>query len=471
VHSVVTWNADAERRCEQAGKSRRRVLIVSPHFPPINAPDHQRVRMSLPHFEEFGWEPTVLTVSPEYVEGEPDPLLLQTVPETTPVFRAKAIPVKYTRRVGLGSLALRSLPYLRRQGDKILRGNNFDLVYFSTTMFPVMALGPRWKKLWDVPYVLDFQDPWLGDYFNGRDDTPPGGHFKYGMSQRIAKLLEPYALKHASHVISVSPAYPQTLLKRYRWLREDSFTVLPFGASSLDFDLLLSLKVRQRQFNPNDRKRHWVYVGAGGSAMAFSASSLFQALRRARTKDPTRWNDLVLHFIGTDYAPRGRGRKSFEPLAAEFGIADMVQETSHRIPYLEALKCMLDADALIVPGSDDPGYTPSKLYPYILAGKPLLVIVHEESSAVNVIEATKAGTLVTFRTGESVADVSERIEAGWLNSNRPTPTTNWNAFSAYTAREMTRRQCAVFDESVRETKTSSRGQAWDRDMEGKSLTV
>ena len=27
----------------------RRVLIVSPHFPPINAPDHQRVRMSLPY--------------------------------------------------------------------------------------------------------------------------------------------------------------------------------------------------------------------------------------------------------------------------------------------------------------------------------------------------------------------------------------------------------------------------------------
>jgi hypothetical protein len=30
------------------------VLIVSPHFPPVNAPDHQRVCMALPYLEQFG---------------------------------------------------------------------------------------------------------------------------------------------------------------------------------------------------------------------------------------------------------------------------------------------------------------------------------------------------------------------------------------------------------------------------------
>ena len=39
-----------------------RLLIISPHFPPINAPDMQRVRMSLPHFVDAGWEVVVLTV-------------------------------------------------------------------------------------------------------------------------------------------------------------------------------------------------------------------------------------------------------------------------------------------------------------------------------------------------------------------------------------------------------------------------
>jgi hypothetical protein len=64
-----------------------RVLIVSPHFPPVNAPDHQRVRMSLPYLGEFGWEAHVLAVDPRYVEGFRDPGLLQTVPDDVPVTR------------------------------------------------------------------------------------------------------------------------------------------------------------------------------------------------------------------------------------------------------------------------------------------------------------------------------------------------------------------------------------------------
>ena len=57
-------------------------------------------------------------------------------------------------------------------------------------------------------------------------------------------------------------------------------------------------------------------------------------------------------------------------------------------------------------GSDDPGYTASKIYPYILAEKPLLAIFHEESSVVRILQETNAGTVVTFKTGESVEEVA-----------------------------------------------------------------
>ncbi len=57
----------------------RRVLIVSPHFPPVNAADHHRVRMALAYLEEFGWSAAVLAVSPEEIEGATlDPLLEST---------------------------------------------------------------------------------------------------------------------------------------------------------------------------------------------------------------------------------------------------------------------------------------------------------------------------------------------------------------------------------------------------------
>src|ERR1700730_13754373 len=91
----------------------RHVLVISPHFPPINAPDHQRVRMSLPYFAENGWTPVVLAVQPNRIEGGlTDPLLDQSVPSSVEVFRVGAVMHRWTRLFGLGNIALRALPYL-----------------------------------------------------------------------------------------------------------------------------------------------------------------------------------------------------------------------------------------------------------------------------------------------------------------------------------------------------------------------
>src|SRR5712671_5929026 len=94
----------------------RSVLIVSPHFPPINAPDHQRVRMSLPYLGDFGWDAHVLAVAAGDVEGFQDPDLLATVPADIPVTRVRAIPSEITRKLGFGSLGLRSYWALKRAG-------------------------------------------------------------------------------------------------------------------------------------------------------------------------------------------------------------------------------------------------------------------------------------------------------------------------------------------------------------------
>ena len=146
----------------------RRLLIISPHFPPVNAPDMHRVRMSLPHLVEFGWETRVLAVDPSRVEGVEEPLLLETIPPCVPVHHCNAFDVCWTRKLGVGALAIRALPFLHRAGAAILRAHKADLVYFSTTMFPVMVLGRLWKRRFGVPFVVDMQDPWVSDYYERR---------------------------------------------------------------------------------------------------------------------------------------------------------------------------------------------------------------------------------------------------------------------------------------------------------------
>ena len=393
----------------------RRVLIVSPHFPPVNAPDHQRVRMSLPYFEEFGWRATILTVRTEDLEGATlDPLLDRTVPAGTDIVRVGVLPARWTRRLsGLGGLAWRTWPFLWRAGCRILKKERFDVVYFSTTQFPLMSLGPRWKRRFGVPYVVDFQDPWLSDYYDRPGaPPPPGGRLRYGLANTLARALEPSVVREAGHIIAVSPAYVETFLQRYeQWLDPSQFTVLPFGAPENDFELLAGMNMSQTVFDANDGRRHWVYVGVIAPAMRRTLNLLFGALHDVREREPARWADVRLHFIGTSYAPPDRAEKSVEPIAQACGVGDLVEERTWRVPYFEALRLLLDSEVVMVIGSDDPGYSASKLYPCLLSRKPLLALLHENSPAVAILHEAGVKRIMTFHP-ERVADPEAIREAG-----------------------------------------------------------
>jgi len=98
----------------------KRVLIVAPHFPPVDAADMHRVRLSAPHFASFGWQPFVLTVAPEHLEMPVEPRLLETLPAGLPITRAGALPARWTRPFGIGTIGLRALAHLYRAGARII---------------------------------------------------------------------------------------------------------------------------------------------------------------------------------------------------------------------------------------------------------------------------------------------------------------------------------------------------------------
>ena len=425
----------------------RRVLIISPRFVPSNAADMHRVRQALPYLKEFGWEPTVLAVTPDEVDALQDPLLERTLPADVEIVRTSAVPIRATRAVGIGSLEARALPFLASAGRGLLERRAFDLVFFSTTAMGVTVLGPRWHRRFGVPFVVDLQDPWYSQYYAESGVAPPGGRLKYALANALSRRLEPYVLRRAAHIVSVSPAYPRTLGERYGWFSETHTTVLPFGVPQKDFEVLDAVPVKNSVFDPGDGRRHWVYAGAAGPIMEKSLTALFMALARYRDRRPDAARDLRLHFVGTTYASGDQAQLSVVPIAERCGVADLVEERPHRIPYFESLQCLLDADALIVPGSDDPGYTASKLYPYILARKPLLAVFHRDSSVVDVLRDTGAGVVVPFGSRDEPADLARQIETDWFEPEAWTaaPETDWEAFEPYTAREMTRCLADVFD--------------------------
>lgn len=422
----------------------RKVLIVSPHFPPVNTADMQRVRMLLPFFKENGWLTEVLSVSAEQVASPLDPWLVDGLPEDVPIHRVKALGLGWVHAPGLRNLGLRSLRALGKAGDRLLEKGGFDLVYFSTTVFEVHILGPRWKRRFDVPFVMDYQDPWVNDYYREHPDVaPPGGRMKYALARALHHWMEPRVLQACAGITSVSQGYPDQLAQRYPKLSLPAYLVQPFPGAMRDFERL-KVESQGAATAPPDGHLHWVYVGRGGGDMAKALRGLFMALRNYA---PAGWLEkLHLHFIGTSYAASGRGGKTITPIAAEFGLERLVEEETGRIPYSETLAHLRSADALIIPGSDDPAYTASKIYPYLLARRPLLAIFHRKSSVVDLLERVGGGVCVPFTSEEPMGSLADRVADCWLRNKayeRVLPL-NEEAFRPCTDSEGAKQLCAFF---------------------------
>ena len=390
----------------------------------------------------------MLAVDPEFSENGRDDSLLATIPNSVEIHRVKALPSRLTKRVGVGNLSLRCLPYLRMVGNRLLSQRSFDLVFFSTSVFPVMSLGPIWRKRYGVPYVLDFQDPWLTDYYERNSLVPPGGQIKYALSNVLGRILEPRVVRDAAHIVVVSPAYTELLRNRYPELKNKNFTVLPFAAADRDFEFARGAKITNDIFSPEDGCVHWIYAGVAGAIMERSIRSFLTALRSKIQREPSLADRLKVHFIGTSYAESGRAQKSVEPMAAEFDLVGIVEEQTNRLPFLATMKLLMDADALLIFGSDDPSYAPSKIFPYIMARKPLLVVVHEQSPVAEVVRKTRAGTLVTFDQGSTLTETAVCIEREWFERLTTTPATDWKEFEQYTAYSMTASLCSLFAEAI-----------------------
>jgi hypothetical protein len=436
------------------------VLIISPSFPPINAADMHRVRQSVSYFEDFGWKPTVVTVKACYNEASLDDLLVETLPENLEIIEIKALSSKWTRKMGLGALGLRAMPYYFWEVNKLLKNRKFDLIYFSTTMFPVLILGSWWKKKFKIPFIIDMQDPWHSDYYENKpkSEQPP----KYWFSYRLNKYLEPIAMKNVDGIIAVSQGYCTMLQERYANIIPENCTVIPFGVFPKDFDIIEETSIKEK-INQNAKqlvvkqtnKIQCVYVGRGGADMSTALQIIFGGFKLGLLKNKELFQKISFHFIGTSYAPGEKGKQSILPIAKTFGLEDFVQEYPARVPYFESLTYLKNADLVLIPGSEDPNYTASKLYPYIMSKKPILAVFSETSSVVSILNATKAGEFVTFKHDHK-SDLNNYQSSFYekmieiLIKIPFTPATNWAEFEPYTAKKMTEKQVLFFNKCIEE---------------------
>jgi hypothetical protein len=379
----------------------RRVLLISPHFPPDTSAASHRVRLLAPYLEHYGWEPTIVAVEPEGYEGRLDPDLAAIVPGSLRVVRAPAWPVHVTRRFGIGDLGVRAMTGLRRVASDLLGRERFDALFITVYPTYPALLGPALKRRFDVPFVLDYQDPWVGAW--GRD-VGPGGvpDVKSRLSRALAERLEPIAVRAADGITAVSERTYRDVLARVTDARPRACAAIPLGADAGDFAALARTPRANPIFDPSDRLAHICYVGTALPHGTEVMRAVCGALAQLRRQQPSIYARLRLHFIGTSNQRDVSSPLHVMPLAAACGVADVVTEHPARLDYLDALNVQATASAILLLGSREPHYTPSKVYPALLSGRPLIAVYHRQSPVVELLAQQPGVAVMTFDDAQPV---------------------------------------------------------------------
>jgi hypothetical protein len=386
--------------------------LVSPHFPPDTSAGAHRVRLLAPRLPAHGWEPTVVTVDPRDYEGRLDTGLASLVPAELRVVRCRAWPARWTRRIGVGDLGLRAFDGLRRACADLLRRERFDALFI--TIYPTYPalLGPILKRRFGVPFVLDYQDPWVGAWGEAVGAGPNGRpDIKSRLTRALARRLEPRAVRAADAITTVSGATCDALRRRYPALGSIACTVIPVGGEPADFDGLRRDPRPNPYFDVADGAIHLCYVGTLLPLGFEVLRALLCAVRELGRRRPALYERLHLHFFGTSNQTRPDAAPRVLPVARELGVADRVSEIAPRIDYLDALTVQVQATAILMLGSSEAHYTASKLYPALLAGRPILAIHHGESSVVEILRRAAPSPMARLVTYTDTERAESRVEA------------------------------------------------------------
>ncbi|MCW8137911.1 MAG: hypothetical protein KIT58_03310, partial [Planctomycetota bacterium] len=190
--------------------------------------------------------------------------------------------------------------------------------------------------------------------------------------------LEPLVVRAAAGLVGVSARTCEEVLARTPGLPPPALGEVPLGGEPRDFDAVRRLLPPNRHFDPTTGF-HLCYVGTLLPLGFETLRAVLLAVAHVRRARPELVRGLTLRFFGTSNQTAADAPARVLPLARELGVAEHVVEVAPRIDYLEALTVLTDATAILAMGSSERHYTASKLYPGLLARRPLLAVYHEAS--------------------------------------------------------------------------------------------
>ena len=377
----------------------------------------------------------------QFYEEALDQNLLQLVSKDLQIVKVNAL-----NRIGpLGDIGLRSFFQLYSKAKEIIVQQEIHFLYIPIPTFYAALLGRWLHSSTKINYGIDYIDPWV-HHFPGSNKIGS----KHWWSSKLAKILEPIAVKKAALITGVAAGYYEGVFQRNPNLKIQAVAgAMPYGGEKADHELLKKLNIQPYLFQKNE-KIQLVYAGAMLPKSYLPLEAIFKSIKA----NLSLFCNIEFHFIGTGKLANDAESHTIKPMAERYGLwQTVIFEYPKRIPYLDVLLHLDIANAVFILGSTEPHYTPSKTYQGVLSKKPLLAILHQHSTAIDVVRSSGAGLVLAFNGEKEIEKIEQDFSTVFSNflsfaADFEPGQVKQEIFEAYSAKNVTRQLADLLNKAT-----------------------
>ncbi len=341
------------------------------------------------YLDNFGWEPTVVAPETGKKIGSFDRIdgirtLRTGYKDALKIFKSKIKKTKsqtppfFLKKIARELLTIPDeargwyKPALEKISD-LLRREHFDAIYSTSPPETSHFIAKAVKKRFGVPWIADLRDPWAGNHY-----------FQAGLLKNsVSKILEKKILNKADILVTVSDPWSDTLKRLYPGMKNRVFTIT-------------------HSFDRNDRLNKDVKADKGKFIISYTGKihrdfqdpgPFFRALGLILDKGVFDRNLIRVRFYTFGYY-----RPDLEAMIKRHnldGIVRLYGQVSHEESILRQLEstALLFIDWRTRKPLYSKGVCPHKIFEYMGAEKPILVVSAAGGAACRILKTSGAARL------------------------------------------------------------------------------
>ncbi|MEO7354169.1 MAG: hypothetical protein ABIZ70_07460 [Gemmatimonadales bacterium] len=443
--------------------SRRRLLLVSYHFPPVGGAGVQRPVKFARYLPEFGWDVSVLQAANPSVPLL-DPTLLEELPAETVIERAHTFEPSYAakqsvaasgnngapaRRPSRLKAALKSaatlalqpdaqvlwLPDAVRHGRQLLKRLPHDAILATAPTYTNLLVGAMLARYAGIPLISDYRDEW--DLSNTYWENAPKARLALAVQWRMQRFV----LRRSAAIVATTKASTARVAAR---AAESGVTPIARCIyNGWDAGDLAEAAHAAPALPRVPRTFRLVYAGTLWNLT--SIAPVAAAVELLAREAPALLARLELVAVG---------RKTPDQLVQlqRVAAAGATVENLDYAPHPVALATMTSADAVLLLLSDVPGaerVAPAKVFEYLAVRRPILAVLPEGEIA----ELVRESDADSHRLPTDVAGIASWLRRRLEGSVAPAPAGNDAQIARFERRALTGELAALLDELVAERAT------------------